>query len=174
MATFRWTGSWITVFVTVDRVGRTGVDEELREHVRAVVERQTQAGYDLEVETPLYVPLELALDVCVDRRHFRADVEAALLDALGSRDVPGRGRGLFHPDNFSFGQPVHASRVYAAAMAVEGVSSVTVASLTRLGEPAGLPPGGALAIGRLEIARLDNDPSFPERGVLRIELKGGR
>ena len=31
---------------------------------------------------------------------------------------------------------------------------------------------GVLAIGRLEIARLDNDPNFPERGVLRLDAAG--
>ena len=33
---------------------------------------------------------------------------------------------------------------------------------------------GVLEMGRLEIARLDNDPSFPERGVLTITAGGGK
>jgi hypothetical protein len=33
---------------------------------------------------------------------------------------------------------------------------------------------GKLKLGRLEVARLDNDPSFPDRGVLRIRLGGGK
>jgi len=33
---------------------------------------------------------------------------------------------------------------------------------------------GVLTIGRLEIARLDNDPNFAERGVLRLTMEGGR
>jgi hypothetical protein len=28
-------------------------------------------------------------------------------------------------------------------------------------------------MGRLEIARLDNDPNFPERGTLTLTLGGG-
>ena len=32
---------------------------------------------------------------------------------------------------------------------------------------------GVLRMGRLEIARLDNDPSFPERGVLSLTFGGG-
>jgi hypothetical protein len=31
-----------------------------------------------------------------------------------------------------------------------------------------------MALGRLQIARLDNDPNYPERGVLRLTLHGGR
>jgi len=33
---------------------------------------------------------------------------------------------------------------------------------------------GFLKVGRLEIARLDNDPNFAERGVLRLTMEGGR
>jgi hypothetical protein len=33
---------------------------------------------------------------------------------------------------------------------------------------------GKLPLGRLEIARLDNDPNFPERGVLRVGMGGGK
>jgi hypothetical protein len=33
---------------------------------------------------------------------------------------------------------------------------------------------GELPLGRLEIARLDNDPNFPEHGVLKLDLNGGK
>jgi hypothetical protein len=32
---------------------------------------------------------------------------------------------------------------------------------------------GKLVLGRLEIARLDNNPNFPERGVFRLMMEGG-
>jgi hypothetical protein len=31
-----------------------------------------------------------------------------------------------------------------------------------------------LAIGAREVVRLDNDPSFPENGTLKLILRGGR
>jgi hypothetical protein len=33
---------------------------------------------------------------------------------------------------------------------------------------------GELKLGPMEIARLDNDPSFPENGQLLLKLEGGR
>ncbi len=33
---------------------------------------------------------------------------------------------------------------------------------------------GKLEFGRLEIARLDNDPSLPERGVFSLTMEGGK
>lgn len=99
----------------------------------------------------------------------------ALLDALGSRTLADGRRGFFHPDNFTFGQPVLLSPVVAAAAAVRGVSDVEVVAFQRLGVPSRVSlDEGTLEIDRLEIARLDNDPSSPERGVLRLTMRGGR
>jgi hypothetical protein len=50
-----------------------------------------------------------------------------------------------------------------------------VRALHRLFEgPMGEIEQGVLALGPLEIARLDNDRSLPEHGVLTIETRGGR
>ena len=89
-------------------------------------------------------------------------------------DLPDGRRGLFHPDNFSFGQPVHLSPLYAAAQAVAGVRSVVVTQFQRLDNPGGdALAQGFLPLGRLEIARCDNDPNFPDRGRFRLVLEGG-
>ncbi|HYX40670.1 MAG TPA: hypothetical protein VE821_03175, partial [Pyrinomonadaceae bacterium] len=95
---------------------------------------------------------------------------------LFSRHVLADGRrGIFHPDNFTFGQTVYLSRLYAAAQSVEGVASVEIRTFQRQSKPAtSALQTGALTLGRLEIARLDNDPNFPERGVFRLQMKGGR
>lgn len=174
-ATVRWTGSWLTVFLTVDRVGGRSVDAAFEESLRAHLERYRMAGHDLEIDGPRFVPLELELLVCVKPGYFRSDVEVALLEVLGSSARADGTRGAFHPDNFSFGQPVFVSPLLAAAQAVPGVEWVEVTTLQRLGLSGGTAiADGVLRMGRLEIARLDNDPSFPERGVLRLRLKGGR
>ncbi|MFE5616952.1 putative baseplate assembly protein [Streptomyces sp. NPDC056470] len=174
-ATLRWTGSWHSVFVTADRRGGKPVDAAFERELRARLERYRLAGYDLEVDGPVFVPLEIGLRVCVERTHLRSDVGAAVLARLGDSTLPGGGRGLFHPDRLTFGQPVHLSTVLAEVHAVPGVESVDVHTFRRqrLPETSGLD-SGVLAMGRLEIARLDNDPNFPERGMLDLTLGGGR
>jgi hypothetical protein len=37
-----------------------------------------------------------------------------------------------------------------------------------------LPANSVLKLGPLEIARLDNDPDFPENGSLALDMRGGR
>jgi len=165
-ATFRWTGSWHTVFVTVDRLGGAEVTEEFENELRAHLERYRMAGYDLEVDGPRYVALDVGVHVCVHPDHFRAAV---------ARDVRRALADLFRPDNLTFGQPVYLSPIYAAAQAVPGVASVDVHTLARRGQPsAPTLAAGVLVLDRLEIARLDNDPSFPERGVLSLTVGGGK
>ena len=174
-ATMRWTGSWHTVFVTVDRFGGRRVDEKFERSLRQCLEHYRMAGHDLEVEAPSFVSLEVEMAVCVKRGYLRSDVKRALLERFSNRVSRGGVRGVFHPDNFSFGQTVFLSTLYAAAQAVEGVDSVDINIFQRQGADAssGLE-AGRLEFGRLEIPRLDNDPDFPEHGVFRLDMKGGR
>ncbi|MEV6693807.1 baseplate J/gp47 family protein [Micromonospora sp. NPDC051196] len=165
-ATWRWTGSWHTVFLTVDRVGGRPVDAAFEQQQRARLERYRLAGYDLELDAPRFVPIELGVHVCVGPDHARSAVRRELLKALTA---------LFHADRLTFAQPVYLSPVYAAAQAVPGVTSVQVHTFRRQHDPgvSGVA-GGVLPMSRLEIARLDNNPNFPEHGVLELTLGGGR
>jgi hypothetical protein len=174
---FRWTGSWRTAFVTVDPlVGDDDtVEEDLGTAVTRRLERYRMAGVDVRVDTPRYVPLKIEMTVCVRREYFRSDVKQALLERFSSTVQPDGRRGLFHPDEFSFGQPVYLSRLYAAASQIDGVETVEVTTFERQGTPDPGPlAAGKLEFGRLEIARLDNDPSLPERGVFSLTMEGGK
>ena len=94
--------------------------------------------------------------------------------ALSNRTLPDGRRGLFHPDNLTFDQDVYLSTIYAAAQAVEGVESVTVTTFQRLDQPDPMPlQSGVIELGRLEIARLDNDPNRPENGRVAFVMQGG-
>jgi hypothetical protein len=183
VATFRWTGSWHTVFVTVDPTGRSDVPAELQQRLRDWVSRYTLAGYDLKIDSPIYVPLEVEIDVCVAPDHFRAHVEEALLMALSNRTFPDGTLGFLHPDHFTFGQPLYVSRLHTAIEAVAGVDSAVIRRFIRQDENDPHPQcpatrrnldQGYIPIGRLEVIRLDNDASFPENGVLRLNMLGGK
>ena len=173
-ATRRWTGSWHTVFITVDRLGGHGVDPEFESRLRAFVDPWRLAGHDIEIDGPRYVALDLALRVCTAPGYVRANVEEALLELLSSRDLTGGRRGYFHPDNLTFGQPVYLSPIVAAAMGVPGVQWVEALVFQRFGQAAADELElGRIKLGRLEIARLDDDPNQPENGRIEVEMEGG-
>jgi len=174
-ATFRWTGSWHTVFITVDRLDGLPLTNDFEAQLRREIEPYRMAGHDLEIDSPHYVPLEIEMFVCVKPDYFRSDVEEALLDIFSNRTLADGRKGLFQPDFFTFGQTVYLSRLYAAAQAVAGVALVEIKVFQRQGLAAtsGLKKG-FINMDRLEIARLENDPNFPERGLFTLKLGGGR
>jgi len=183
IARFRWTGSWYTVFLTIDLNNRTELTRIIEKSILDWVTRYTLAGYDLEIDPPIYVALDLEIEVCVKLDHFRGDVEQAVLRALSSSTFVDGSVGFFHPDKFTFGQRLYLSAVYAAVESVEGVDSALVKRFRRIDEydPDPARPAtqanlnrGYIKIARLEILRDDNDPNFPENGTLRLVMRGGK
>jgi hypothetical protein len=185
VASFRWTGSWYTVFVGVDPRypndlitlpdGRTRLGGALTDHVRASLKTNKLVGYDLEIRSAEYVPLELAFELCVKPDYFRGDVVEAVRLALSNGPNPDGSIGFFDPGNFTFSQAVCLSRIYDAIQSVEGVLSAFVTIFRRFGKTDnGELATGILPIGPWEIARLDNDPGFKENGVIRITSGGGK
>ena len=171
----RWTGSWFTAFVSVDRRGDLEVDRAYREQVRRFLDGYRMAGVDVDVSSPRPVPLEIDLAVCTQPQRHALDVERDVLEALSSGVLPTGALGLFHPDHFTFGTPVYLSRVYAAVLTVPGVATVRATTFRRFGEPDRHEiDEGAIRVRDLEIAQLANDPDVPERGVLTVSVAGGR
>jgi predicted phage baseplate assembly protein len=180
-ATLRWTGSWNTMFVTVERTGGLPVDDLFRLQIRNHLERFRLTGYDLEIRAPIFVSLDIAFTVCVAPGYFRGDIETSLANTFSNRVLQGNRTGFFYPGNFTFGQRVYVSQIVAAAMQTPGVMFVDTNDVapspnhfTRLGRtPNGEAAAGFIAMAPLEIARLDNDPSRPENGKIQFILKGG-
>jgi hypothetical protein len=175
-AHFRWTGSWYTVFVTVDRKGGFDVERDtvFKQDMRNWIDQFRLAGYDVEINGPAFVPLDVVLQVCVKPGYFQADVLQQLLstfsDSVGAAGLV----GFFHPDNFTFGEPVYLSQLYQRAMAVEGVASVEAMRFQRFGRPADQELAkGLIEMTSLEVARLSNAPNFPENGRMQFLLTGG-
>nr|WP_254437991.1 putative baseplate assembly protein [Ruegeria arenilitoris] len=175
-ATFRWNGHGHTVFVTVDRFGGRAVTPEFEASLITFLDGYRMAGYDLEIDGPIPIALEIGLFICAESDHFASEVRRAVLIELSAARLPNGRTGFFHPDNFTFADPVYLSALYARVMAVPGVASVKATRFRRRGEQnsrIGLRDG-VLTFGRLEIAQLENDRNFPERGALEITMGGGK
>ena len=185
VASFRWTGSWYTVFIgiqpssTADLVlkpnGIMLLTDSLRQTVLAFMDSYRMTGYDLEIRPPQFLPLEIDISVCTRPGYFRGDVEQAVLMALSSQILPDGSKGFFYPGNWEFGKSLYLSQLYAAAEAVEGVESLEVTVFRQFGQPDnGELAKGVVAAGPWQIIQLDNDPNFMEHGVLKITMLGGK
>ena len=172
---FRWTGSWLTVFTAVDPKGaeQIGIDQELA--LVELLNRRRLAGYESYAPPPDYLSLDLKIEVCAAPGWLNGDVEAGVLERLGP---PGRvpsAAGFFFADRFTFGSPLYRSRLEAAIQGVQGVAGVHAITYRQRGTFAGfvdLPE--TVAPSTRQILRVDNDPSWPERGTIRVIVEGGR
>ncbi len=172
---FRWTGSWMTVFTAVDPRASERID--IAEHVELVqlLNRRRLACYESYPPPPQYVSLDLRIEVCVAPGWLDGDVEAGMLDRLGSATRPDDSSGFFFADRFTFGTPLYRSRLEAAIQDVPGVAGVRAIIYRKRGSFAGfvdLPE--VVAPAPMQILRVDNDPSWPERGTIRVIPEGGR
>jgi Baseplate J-like protein len=172
-ARFRWTGSWLTAFVTPDPRGQVTLEEGRRIELEEQLDRFRQAGRETTVLAPSFADLDLEITVCVEPSSYRGDVEARVLEALVGRDgVPGG--GYFDPDNFTFGTDLLRSDLEAAIQRVPGVRAVEGMRIRRRG----WFDWRTFAELRFEIApnevlRLEQDRTRPERGSLKLVMKGG-
>jgi hypothetical protein len=185
-ATLRWTGACYEALVAVDPVNSEQPSSELLSEIRSYLEPYRRIGHDVTVVHANYVPLDLALSICVLPDYLRGNVEQSLLQVLGNGVLPDGRYGLFHPNKLTFGGGVYVSNIVAAAQGVTGVASVVVTRLERLRVEAhpyrpafglargAVPASGVLPLGPFEIAQLDNDPNFPEHGRIKLSLRGGR
>src|SRR5262249_2278397 len=128
-ATFRWTGSWHTVFVAIHPVDQTnlvrlpggGVEliDNFAAQIYTALLRYKLGGYDLVVRAAQYVPLRIEIQLCIARGHFRGDVMEAASRRLSNLRYADGSIGFFHPPNFTFGESVYLSQLYAAVMEVD-------------------------------------------------------
>jgi hypothetical protein len=175
VAELQWTGSWYEAHVAVDPIGGEAASPALLASVQVGLEPFRRIGHDLRVVGARYVPLDIALDLCVLPDYVRRDVVAAVVEAFGSRRLANGTLGFFHPDNLRFERSVFLSQVVATAQAVPGVRSVDVTTFKRLFEPAGDEKAkGVIALRFSELAQLDNDRNDTETGRLTIHAGGGR
>jgi hypothetical protein len=172
--TLRWTGSWYTAFVSIESVAEN-LTTTLVKSTEKRLNLLRMMGTDLDAEAAWIVGLRIEMEVCVDSDHFQGDVEAAIEKLLITGNQCNGQPGILNEDNFTFGQTIYASPLIAAVQGIEGVASVTLTVLQRMDDPSidGAAQGW-LTMGRLEIARCDNDPNRLDHGILVLHMDGGK
>ncbi|TDV48768.1 baseplate J/gp47 family protein [Actinophytocola oryzae] len=175
----RWTGSWHTVTTVVDPP--EGVVPDTAQ-IAEFIGRHTMAGEDVRVVAAVAVPLDIRLTVRIRPGAAPAEVLAGLRDAFTAGTRRDGRPGFFHPDAFSFADPVHLSRVVAAATAVPGVWWVDTSDdpvvgnrFHRWGTRAeGELAVGTIVIGEHEVVSCVSDPDRPELGAIDFVLGEAR
>lgn len=171
----RWTGSWLTVFTTAQP--RTTEQMTLAEHTQLIrlLDRRRIAGYEVYSPDPRYVGIDLIVVVCAHAWALRGEVEAAVLEELGTGRLCDGRLGFFAPGHMRFGTPLERSELEAAVQRANGVEGVVRVDYRRRGYvPKFVPMPQVVTVGRDEIIRVENDPSEPDRGSIRVVVEGGK
>ena len=172
---FLWTGSWLTVFTSADPKAsdRISIDEQIG--LIDLLNRRRMAGYESYVPAPRYASIDLIVSVCAKADAFQSDVEEAIVAALSTRKSLDGKTGFFHFDRFTFGTGLEPSALEAAIQNSHGVAGVVSIRYRRRGfTPDYVEMTETVTVAPDEIIRMDNDPSAPDRGSLKVIVGGGK
>ena len=124
-ARFRWTGSWLSTFVTADpsRCVSNSAPEQ-RTELENLMDCVRQAGREVFVRNPRFVNIDLEITICIEPFAYAGQVKARVLEALLGRKGVRPTKGFFDPDNFTFGTPLRRSALEAVIQDVPGVRGV--------------------------------------------------
>jgi len=168
-ARFRWTGSWLSTFVTADPLDSFELSPELRTELVNLMDCVRQAGREVFVRDPRFVNIDLEITLCVQPFAYAGQVKARVLEALVGRSGVRPKKGFFHPDNFTFGTPLRRSALEAVIQDVAGVLAIDGMCIRARGITDWRPFTELdFAVADDQVIRLQNDARFPERGSLRI------
>jgi hypothetical protein len=174
VTSFRWTGSWMTVFTSADPLGGEQISVDEGVQLVELLNRYRLAGYESYAPPPNYLSIDLRIEVCAQAGWREGDVESGVLNVLGNSARSANGDAFFFADRFSFGTPLYRSRLEAAIQDAPGVLGVHAIQYRQRGSFVNfkrLPE--TLAPAPTQILRVDNDPSWPERGTIRVIVEGG-
>jgi predicted phage baseplate assembly protein len=174
-ATLRWTGSWLTVFVTPDPLNAVQMTDLWRDDLEDQLNRFRQAGRETHTLDPVYADIDLEIELCIAEEAFAGEVKERVTEALFGKGTVIRKPGFFSSNRFTFGTKLERSSLEAVIQNVPGVKAVESICFRRRGvfdwkifseyfyDP-----------GMNTIIRIENDPLHPERGTLKLSTHGGR
>jgi hypothetical protein len=127
-------------------------------------------GQEVYLEDIEPVGIDISLCLQVGQNYYQSEVRREALRVLGRG--PG---GFFEPGRLRVGEDLHMSDFYQRLMGLDGVDNVAVVVFKKIGS---LYPNcadnGLILMKSKELAVCDNDSFQRERGVLKLNLQGGR
>ena len=146
-------------------------DSETFEHLlRNYVEPYRSIGQEVFLIDVEPVGIDLGFRVLIGPNYFRSEVQREVHRVLGRG--PG---GFFEPGRLRFGEDLHIGDFYQVLMDLDGVVNVDVLLFKKVGNlHLNQAASGEILLAPSEIAVSDNDPQRRTRGILKLELIGGR
>lgn len=141
----------------------------IRQALRFLVDKYRMVGSEVFLEDANEVGITFQMSVRVEDNFYRSEVRHSLEAAFLSDEG-----GFFEPGRIAFGGDIFASDLIEAAMRVEGVKTVCLNRLKRVGNRySDRTVEGFIVIDDDEVAICENLSRKPERGYFRLVFHGG-
>jgi len=171
---FRWTGSWLTAFVTPDLKDSVYLSAANRIDLTNQLNRFRQAGREVIVMDPEYASIDLEIEICIAADAYPGQVKVRVFAALMGKKGLRPQEGYFSPNRFTFGTLLERSTLEAAIQDVPGVKAIEKIYFRRRGWfEKRLFSELSYDPGINTIIRIANDPLHPEQGTLKLYTHGG-
>jgi hypothetical protein len=154
--------AWNYVDLYVVASGGLELTDDLRARLLQYFEERRMVTTLVSVRQPVFVSIDLTVEVGVEPIFYRVDVQQRVEEALAD---------LFRIDVLDFGQTFYLSKVFEAVEAVEGVAFARVTTFAGVrSDPPGEPVDpGAAATGLIQLQPRE----FPRRGIITVIVVGG-
>lgn len=170
----RWTGSWLSTFVTPDPKGSTDITEMQKGDLIDQLDVFRQAGREVITKMPKFADIDLKINICASPAHFAGEVKASVLEVLLGKEGKHENEGFFAPDNFTFGDGLNRAKLESVISSVKGVRAIICMQIRRTGWHDWRPfEENIYDIAHDEVLRLENNPMHPDRGSLKLFVEGG-
>jgi hypothetical protein len=172
-ASYGWTGSWRTVRIGIDPTGGIILDDRLRRRLANHLDAVRLLGEDLEIRSPIFVPVEIHVSLCVTPDYWPQDLRFIIEQEFSTGFTPDGRMAFFHPDAWTFGQALYASQIFGRLRAIPGVEHVLAITMKRWNDPTG-KSAEVIPVQFNEIILVNSDPDHMEEGFMDFDLQGGR
>ena len=154
--------SWNYVDLYIVAFGGMDLTDELRASVLRYFKDRSMVTTLISVRQPVFVSIDLTLEVGINPTFYRDDVQQRLKTAVNA---------LFDIGRLDFGRSFYLSKVFEAAEAVAGVDFARVTVFRGIrSQPVGqLVDPAAAATGLIQLQARE----FPRQGTLIINVIGG-
>jgi hypothetical protein len=154
--------SWNYVDLYVVASGGFELTDDLHARLLRYFEDRRMVTTLVSVRQPVFVSIDLTVEVGVEPTFYRADVHQRVGEALGE---------LFRIEDLDFGQTFYLSKVYEAVEGVEGVAFARVMTFAGVrSDPPGEPVDpAAAATGLIQLRPRE----FPRRGIITVTVAAG-
>jgi hypothetical protein len=135
-----------------------------------IINRQRMIGQEVILQDATLVGIVLSISIRISANYYHSEINDAIDYALINQTD-----GFFAPGYLQFGEDVVASDIIEVLMSLDGIESVCINRMKRIGSTYADQSGsGRIVLQGHEVAVLENKTSTPQHGSLKLVLHGGQ